>query len=374
MLPDAYQLFHKSNQTTHGGAELNLYYLSKMFAQQNRYKVSFLVGDHEQKHAEIYDKVRVIKIRGLRFGKSKETKSKFIKLWRKVLIELSMAYEMLTRRYDIVVTSTASGLLSRAVFWGQVLGRKKVVFRLANDTDADPHYFEQAFGQKMKDRVYWWGVKKASVLIFQTIQQKEIFHQFCSREGRIIRNGFFLEPKGETGEKEFILWVSRAEEIKRPQLFLELAQKFPDKKFVMIMPGKTETSTRIQSRINETSNIIYISYVPFEEIQYYFNHAYLFVNTSTYEGFPNTFIQCGIGKTPILSFGINPDNIINQHQLGCVCDNSMEKAVHFIDTLTKEQIEQLGQNIWSYVNEYHDIHNTYHKYESLIRELCNKGG
>jgi glycosyltransferase involved in cell wall biosynthesis len=354
----------------HGGAELNLYYLSKMFADNKNYRVSFLVEDQCQKHAEIYHKVRVIKIRGLRWGEHKETNHKITKIWWRLLIELSMAYEMLTRRYDIVVTTTASALLSRAVFWGQVLGRKKVVFRFANDTDTNPHYFEQTNGQHKKDTVYWWGVKKAKSLVFQTNQQKELFHQYSERDGQIIENGFIIEPNTNILDKEYILWVSRAEEVKRPDIFLELAKQFPNKNFVMIMPGKSELSNKIQTRIKQIPNIEFIPYVPFEEIQHYFNRALLFVNTSKYEGFPNTFIQCGIAKTPLLSFCINPDKIIDQYQLGIVCDDSLERAVEFISKLTNELSHQYGENIWNYTVAHHDIHNTYYRYETLFQELC----
>ena len=41
-------------------------------------------------------------------------------------------------------------------------------------------------------------------------------------------------------DKEFILWVGRCMDTKHPMKFIELAQKLPEKEFVMIMPINKE--------------------------------------------------------------------------------------------------------------------------------------
>lgn len=68
VMPGTYQLFNSATSTEHGGAELNLYYLSKLFAKDPRYEVSFIVEDQRQKHIEYYDNVKVIRLTGLRWG------------------------------------------------------------------------------------------------------------------------------------------------------------------------------------------------------------------------------------------------------------------------------------------------------------------
>lgn len=368
VMPGTYQLFHKVAYMEHGGAELNLYYLSKMFSEDPNYEVSFLVEDQCQKHIEYYDKVKVIRLTGLRWGEHKP-KSKLNKLWKKIVVEFSTAYEMLHANYDIVLVTTGSLILSRLVFWGQKLGRKKIVFRFANDSDVDPHYFEKTGEGKLKDRIYWWGVKKTKALVFQTSQQEKLFQSKENRSGTVIENGFVIEPQKKEIIKDSILWVSRANEVKRPQLLLELAKRLPEEKFVMIMPGNNEISASIEEQAKHIKNLEFIHYVPFEEIIKYFQRAKLFINTSTYEGFPNTFIQCGIASTPILSFCINPDHIIDRYHLGYVCNDSLERGIEFIKNLDLDSVKTYGNNVRNYTIETHDIKNTFHRYDELFQRL-----
>lgn len=372
VMPGTYQLFNSATSTEHGGAELNLYYLSRLFAQDPRYEVSFIVEDQRQKHIEYYDNVKVIRLTGLRWGDNKPKKL-LKKLWFKTVIEFSSAYEMVHTRYDIVLVTTASLVLSRMVFWGQCLGRKQVVFRFANDTDADPHYFELTEASKLKDKIYWWGVKKSKALVFQTKQQEKLFQSYENRGGNIIGNGFIIKEAPPDVVKNKILWVSRSSEVKRPHLFLELARRLPKEQFIMIMPGNNELTETVIEQVKELPNVEFHHYVPFEEIHHYFEHAKLFVNTSTYEGFPNTFIQCGMARTPILSFCINPDNIMNEYKLGLVCNDSIQAAVDFIQNLDASSIQKYGQNIRQYTLAEHDIINTFHRYEELFLKLCHKG-
>lgn len=268
--------------------------------------------------------------------------------------------------------TTASLVLSRMVFWGQCLGRKQVVFRFANDSDADPHYFEKTEVNKLKDRIYWWGVKRSKSLVFQTKQQEMLFMAHENRGGNIIGNGFIIREALPDVVKNSILWVSRSSDVKRPHLFLELARRLPEEQFVMIMPGNNELKDTVIEQVKELPNVEFHHYVPFEEINYYFEHAKLFVNTSTYEGFPNTFIQCGMARTPVLSFRINPDNIMNEYELGLVCNDSIQSAVEFIQKLDTSLIQKYGQNIREYTLAEHDIVNTFHRYEELFLRLYLK--
>lgn len=372
VMPGTYQLFNSETSKAHGGAELNLYYLSKLFAKDSRYEVSFIVEDQGQQHIEYYDNVKVIRLTGLRWNN--KPRKLLGKLWSKIVIEFATAYEMLHAKYDIVLVTTASVVVTRMVFWGQCLGRKQVVFRFANDTDADPHYFEKTEHNKLKDRFYWWGVKHSKELVFQTKQQEEIFQRYEKRDGNLIGNGFIIKEAPPDVVKDSILWVSRSNEVKRPHLFLELARRLPTEKFIMIIPGQNELKDTVVEQAKELPNVTIYNYIPFEEINYYFEHAKLFVSTSTYEGFPNTFIQCGMARTPVLSFCINPDNIINEYMFGYVCEDSIDAAVEFIQKLNDDVIQNYGQNIRQYTLAEHDIINTFHKYEKLFNYMILKEG
>ena len=63
-------------------------------------------------------------------------------------------------------------------------------------------------------------------------------------------------------------------------------------------------------------NLEYLGERSLEEVNEVLARAHIFVNTGTYKGFPNTFIQAWMRKVPVVSLNINPDNIIDRNRIG----------------------------------------------------------
>jgi glycosyltransferase involved in cell wall biosynthesis len=157
--------------------------------------------------------------------------------------------------------------------------------------------------------------------------------------------------------------------MKRPQLFVKLAQALPEEQFVMVMPGQEKAGKELMMEANRTANLKFIESIPFHKTQAYFNRAKCFVNTSDFEGFPNTFIQACMGSTPILSFNVNPDNFINKYELGCFCRNNLQVAINFINGLDEDKISFYGNNALRYASENHNISDKIKEFERLIDSL-----
>ena len=115
-------------------------------------------------------------------------------------------------------------------------------------------------------------------------------------------------------------------------------------------------------------NLKLIDYVPFHRIQDYFDKAKAYVCTSELEGFPNTFIQACLGGTPIISYCINPSNMIEEYDLGCFCHNDSERAVNFIKDLDSKKSNKFIDNLQKYVALKHNIYDTAENYLNLMKE------
>lgn len=127
-------------------------------------------------------------------------------------------------------------------------------------------------------------------------------------------------------KKVDFLWVSRCQAIKRPYLFLELAKALPNSQFQMICPGEDrDLWNEVLRRAGEIPNLEFIETVPYHEIQRYYDAARVFVNTSEWEGWPNSFIQAGLGRTALLSLDVNPDGIFERFALGSFAGGDMDK-------------------------------------------------
>jgi hypothetical protein len=63
-------------------------------------------------------------------------------------------------------------------------------------------------------------------------------------------------------------------------------------------------------------NLRFIESVPYHRIQDHYDRARIFVNTSEWEGWPNSFIQAGLGRAALLSLAVNPDGLFEKFRLG----------------------------------------------------------
>lgn len=135
------------------------------------------------------------------------------------------------------------------------------------------------------------------------------------------------KPEFHTGEKSVdLLWVARCHPVKRPHLFLDLAGRLPGARCRMICSKQDEALwLEVRNRAAALPNVEFVESVPYREIQDHFNAARIFVNTSSHEGVPNTFIQSGLGGAAILSLAIDPDGMFRQFRAGLCAGGDFER-------------------------------------------------
>ncbi len=364
----AYPLFNPEIKSPFGGAEVNLYNIAIQLSKESRYDVYFLVGDYGQKNIEIYENVKVLKLNYFNLAKYKKT-------YHKVLRYLSLFSRIISVNADIYITSTACEILGWTVLLAGMLKKKKVIHRIASDSDLDMAYCRKK-GIKFY-LLYNLGLRKCNSIAAQTNAQKLLLMNRFRLDSNVIGNGVFITDIINFGNKKYILWVSRALKIKRPELIIEMARRLPEEKFVIIIPpsgtsGESYPNEETKFReyiINKAAlikNIKVIGYVPFNKISWFFEKSKLFVNTSLFEGFPNSFIQAFLAGTPVLSFRIDPDSVIKRYDMGCVCNDNLDNGVNFIRGLKDEKILYYGNNACKYVRENHNIRDIAKKYEALF--------
>ncbi|MDD3264038.1 MAG: glycosyltransferase [Candidatus Nanoarchaeia archaeon] len=345
----AYPLFNKDSKISHGGAEVQVYNYSKELSKF--YDVSVIVGDFGQKKIEEYNNVKVIKS---------------FKLEKKIINYLFAPFKLffsLVKCNPDVVINRAGGV---EVFFSAIYSfffRKKMIYMVAHDNDVNGVFFKGFFGKLLK-----LGLKQVDFFIAQNDDQ---FSNIKNKDKEIMNNSYYLDFKGSKGD--YILWVSRCEDWKNPEIFIDLSKRFLSEKFIMIMPKADDLNyySKVLKKVKKIKNIEFIEKVSFEKIQEYFNKSKIFVNTSDSEGFPNTFIQSGMGGSPIISYKVNPNNIFDNYEIGFCCNGNFELMVEKLDLLLKDKdlYKKYSKNIIDYVKEKHDIKKNVLIFKDIIDRL-----
>ncbi len=357
-----YPLYNKKCIETDigGGAGVQLYLLSKEFAKKNTFNVNIITGNHKihKNRIEVYQNIKIFKVLPL--------KRTFLNVLKFVII---FFLTLIKIKPDIVIQRTASPSTGLCAFYCKLF-RKKFIYSISNKPEVNGEAEKGVLG-----KFYKYGLNNATIIIAQNNDQIFELEKFKKRKIRnikLIKSGYNIIKKDNI-EKKNILWVSRAIEWKRAEIFLKLAQKMPNKDFIIICNkanNKIYWKT-ISDNAFKIHNLKFMSFIPFHKIDRYFQEAKIFINTSIYEGFPNTFIQAFKNKTPVISLNVNPDEILTKNKIGIFCHDDLKKMEFSINQFFENQelYDSYSKNAFSYVKNNHDIKHISKKWLLLCEKI-----
>lgn len=217
---------------------------------------------------------------------------------------------------DIYYQSPAGANTGITAWYCGMTGRR-FIFRVASDTDCEKSHARIRF---LRDRMlYDFGLRRADLIAAQTQHQSRLLSENHGLDSRVI-NMMVEPPSRVTPERKDIdvLWVSNLRALKRPELVLEIARQLPDVNFTLAggpMPGGQTYFDDVAAAAARLPNVTLLGPVRYAETGALFDRARIFLNTSSIEGFPNTFLQAWIRAVPVVSF-FDPDGLVKRLQLG----------------------------------------------------------
>ena len=166
---------------------------------------------------------------------------------------------------------------------------------------------------------------------------------------------------------DLIAWIGSIAKVKRPEFFLDIAEAIPNEKFILIggHHGDIQLYEKIKERAQHIPNVTLTGPLSHDLVLKYFNNIKLLVNTSSYEGFPNTFIEAWAHSIPVLTLGVDPASTIVKNKLGNVFSNVAD-LIEFVNGLDDIEYQKMSFNIEIYYNKYHNYKN-YDKYADILK-------
>jgi len=351
--PKAYPLFNPRIKAVFGGAEVDLYFLATELAKDENFEVSFITADYGQEKIQTIEGVKLIK--SLDFNKNALLGA--IKIWQ----------ALREAKADIYFIKTFSPGTPLVAFFCW-LHRRVFVYRTAHQDECDGTYLKQ---HPLLGRAFKWALRKAKLVFTQNKTDRENLKRTLAVDSIVIPNGHRLVQMKEH-QRNIILWVGRSARFKKPELFIDLAQKIPGEQFTMICQRAIDDDKyeELAARAKAVKNLEFTERVSFDQIDGYFQQAKVFINTSDAEGFANTFIQACLHGSPILSLNVNPDGFLDKYNCGICCHGSLEQLTDALSyMLAENRFMEMGKKAREYAEQNHDIKKIVQQYKNLFRKL-----
>jgi len=240
---------------------------------------------------------------------------------------------------DVYYQSPAGAYSGISAWFCRRTGRQ-FVFRVASDSDCEKEHPRIQFWRDRK--LFNYGLRRADLVAAQTEFQSQLLRENHEIESVVIN--MMVEPprNGAAVEKDIdVLWVSNLRALKRPELALELARQLPQVNFSFVggpMPGGETYYEDVRAAAARLPNVKMHGAVRYADSGALFDRAKLFLNTSSIEGFPNTFLQAWIRGVPVVSF-FDPDSLVQRLQLGHIA-NSVDEMREAIRSLLEDDSDR----------------------------------
>ncbi len=201
----------------------------------------------------------------------------------------------------------------------------RMVWHIASAMDVSPGRVSispDLVSDYVEKRALEYGIRRADSIIAQTAEQADLLARNYGRRPTAIIPNFHPTPAGEIskGDGVTVVWIANLKPLKRPELYLDLAEELGSIAGVrFLLAGRGNDGRwcrRVMRRIRETSPVEYLGELAQEEVNELLERADILVSTSEVEGFPNTFIQAWMREVPVVSLDLDPDGVLTRECIG----------------------------------------------------------
>lgn len=348
--------------TKKGGSEYQADCIADYFAVNTNYKVTYLARNIDVNDNPCrYEKRKIPRT---------FSQQKFGFFW-----DAPGLYKKLKEiRPDFIIQRVGCAYTGIAAYYCK-RNNAKLIWHIASDDDLKKNPLS-ILPKKIPgtiDRLFLrYGINNANFIVAQTDKQVTALRQNYGRPVYAVIPNFhpLPEEKITKSDKFTVLWIANLKKLKQPEVFIRLAKELhKNKRIEFKMIGRAEDSKwcdELMSEVSKLENLKYLGELELGEVNKEIAKGHLLVNTSVYEGFPNTFIQSWMREVPTLSLNVDPDGVIEKNNLGCYAKN-YESLKAYLTELSENhgELEKIGKRAKAFSIENYSMKNL-SKLEKLI--------
>lgn len=397
----AYPLFEPAVRSGFGGSEVRAVLLARELARIGSHDVSFVVLDHGQSSVALIDGVTVVAHRHYRdasndLSRVSHRPPSFLqriesrcqrgtaRVFRSTRINRVAVPRERVRFYrdvpaDVFCVLGVSNVAAEVAAHCRETERKMVLL-----AGSDGDFSADFLGDRKARNSYGataglcrYAIEMADVIVTQTQSQARLALGRFGRRSTVIRNPIDLDSSDHVapvGGDRVALWVGKSDDVKRPDVLLRLAIALPSVSFLAVM---NRSVPEIFDAVSKAAppNLQIIERVEFADVEGLFARAFVLINTSRFEGFPNTFLQAGKYRIPVASLDVDPDGFIVSNGCGVLASGDEAVLARSILELSVngDLAAAYGRRLRCYVERHHRLAERARELDELVTRIGADG-
>lgn len=343
-----------------GGAGFQLVEIARGLRDRGR-PVSFVVGDYGQAFREELEGFTVYRANKVAYDGSRIRALK--NLWR-------LFRAMRAARAEHYILRSTRFLAFFVMVYARLLNAR-YTFMVANL----PHCVREELEglSPVFKRLYALSLRGAHRVTVQSEEQAALMVANFGVVAPIVPNGIVVPPYAERTRppRWDVLWIASVKTAKRPDRLLEVAAALPHRRFAVAGgPGADlDYTDRMRERFAAAENIEDLGFCPPDRVGELYAQASVFLNTSAWEGFPNTFLYSWSRGLPVASIEIDPDEVLSHRGMGLIDPDPAALAAR-IDALLEDQAAYaaMSRRCHAHVSANHSLNHTVDVFLGILPE------
>jgi glycosyltransferase involved in cell wall biosynthesis len=264
---------------------------------------------------------------------------------------------------DVIYQRVASAYTAAAAYFARKNNRR-LVWHISSDRDLMPRPWRLSWRsslEQLNQGMIEYGARRADVVIVQNAQQAALLRKYYGRSDAVHIPNFHpapVTPIVKATDRIVVCWVANIKPLKQPELFVRLASDLrhrSDVEFVIVGAQQMNADAwrGLLASMRDLQNLRYVGPQSHSAVEQLMASAHLLVNTSTIEGFPNTFIQAWLREVPVVSLSVNPDGVFDADRYGICARGSYDRLRDAVEQLIADSSlrRQIGERASAFARE-----------------------
>ncbi len=322
--------------------------------------ISILVYDHGQPRDTVVDGIRAIATYRRDAG---------VPVLRFIHPRMTAVIAAMHRADADIYYQSPAGVETGYAAWFCRQFHRKLICRIASDANCIPG--AQLIKYWRDRKLFEYGMRNSHLIAAQTVHQQNLLQSNYGLASELINmaaeTGNTLPPEKKDID---VLWVSNFRQVKRPEVALQIARQLPQFRFSIAggaLPGLESYYERLVAEARAIPNVTVHGAVPYQDVGGLFERARVFLNTSTVEGFPNTFLQSWMRSVPVVST-FDPDGLIARETLGIHCTEAGKLPAALTRLLpASDELRSMGAVAQAFATQHYSAQAVAQRYLDLLR-------